>query len=357
MRLPDKLFGDKPKHPDFARKLAEIKARVRPEPFDWYRFNSLVNLPVLDRLLPNGIDGIPALTAGLPVADIGAADGDLAFLLESLGCNVTAIDWPDTNANQLRGLELLRGELNSAIQVAKIDIDDQFRLDGKYFGVTLCLGLLYHLKNPFYFLERLARHTRHAFLSTRIVPRGKSSEAIAYLTADREFENDSTNFWFFSEAGIARLLDRTGWDIKASVVTGDGTDDRYFCRLESRHPAPPPTLRLLHGWHHLEDNAWRWTHREFAVIIEHHCPAQELELEFLIRPELLQTGPLQLSATLNGTPLEPAIFSEPGDHLYKSPVTLQPGTTELRCTLSHTFPAGGRDLGVIIRNETGLRLR
>ena len=351
------LFRPKPRHSDFAGKLAEIKARVRPEPHAWYRFNSLVNLPVLDRLLPNGIDGVPALTAGRPVADIGAADGDLAFLLESLGCKVTAIDWPPTNANQMLGLELLRRELNSAIEVAQIDIDDQFRLDGLYFGVTLCLGLLYHLKNPFYFLERLSRHTRHAFLSTRIVPRGKSSEAIAYLTADREFENDSTNFWFFSEAGMVRLLDRTGWDIKASVITGDGTDERYFCRLESRHPAPPPALRLLSGWHHPEEDAWRWTHREFAVAIENHGTARELELEFLILPELLQQGPVHLSATLNGTPLEPATFANPGEQLYKSPVDPPPGNTELRFALIHTFHAAGRDLGIIVRNETGLRLR
>ncbi|HVW83240.1 MAG TPA: hypothetical protein VHB50_01100 [Bryobacteraceae bacterium] len=78
------------RHP-FEQRPVEIRKRVKAEPFDWYRFDSFANVTHFESLLPL------ALAGDEPVADIGAGDGDIALQLESLGCRVTAIDWPGVN--------------------------------------------------------------------------------------------------------------------------------------------------------------------------------------------------------------------------------------------------------------------
>src|SRR6185437_3180823 len=56
---------------------------------------------------------------------------------------------------------------------------------GKY-DLIFFLGILYHLKNPFYALESLAKVTRHMLISTRVAklsPAGRSMRdlPVAYL--------------------------------------------------------------------------------------------------------------------------------------------------------------------------------
>ncbi len=329
------------------KKILEIKERLRPEPYDWYRFNSFANIGQLEKILPGGVHDIARLADGAPVADIGSADGDLAFVMESLGSQVTAIDWPGTNANRMLGLALLKRELGSSMELCEVDIDEQFTLPGQRFGVAVCLGLLYHLKNPYFFLEKLARHTHHCLLSTRILPPAKVSDAVAYLTGFREFEDDPTNFWFFSEQGLLRLLDRTGWDVVRHTITGDGVDDRFFCHLQSRFAVTAQTFRLTHGWHKLENESWRWTQQRFGMIIDNPEPCRKLELHFRIVPDLLE-APLVLSATVNGMLLPPASYTEAGDHVYANAVSLPPGKITLDFQLSHTMHLEERDLGLII---------
>ena len=82
--------------------------------------------------------------------------------------------------------------------------------------------------------------------------------------------SDEQYGWIISAFSVAymvanplwgRLLDRCGWDIAAKSVSGDGVDDRYFCLAESRIAKKLPTIRLLDGWHSIENGAWRWTKR------------------------------------------------------------------------------------------------
>jgi hypothetical protein len=357
------VFGRRAVRHPFEQRILDIKRRVFPEPFDWYRFDSFANLTQFEKLIQGGLQSLVEAAGDEPVADIGVADGDLAFLFESLGCAVTAIDWPGTNANQMRGLEVLRRELGSRVRILEIDLDDQFRLDGERFGLVLALGLIYHLKNPFYFAEKLAMHSRRAVFSTRILPRGTTSDAIARLTASREFEDDPTNFWFFSEAGLERLLDRAGWEITAKNVTGDGVDDRCFCLAESRMAKRRPTIRLLDGWHGIENGAWRWTKREFAAILEDPSEAARFEMRFRVVPEILQS-PLFVEAEIDGVPLGAEICASAGDHVYSRPVPARASRHTVRIRLSQAFPANGRELGVIVvlppgtivDEESGMRL-
>ena len=70
------------------------------------------------------------------------------------------------------------------------DLDAGLDLRDRTFGLTLCLGVLYHLKNPFGLLETLAHHSRYCLLSTRIAQvtlRGTpiADEPVAYLLIPR----------------------------------------------------------------------------------------------------------------------------------------------------------------------------
>ena len=101
------------------------------------------------------------------VADIGAADGDVAFFLETLGYQCDIIDFPDYNFNNMRAAYHLKEALKSHVSIYEIDLDKRFELPRRYDAVIF-LGTLYHLKNPFFALETLAQNTRFCFLSSRI---------------------------------------------------------------------------------------------------------------------------------------------------------------------------------------------
>jgi tRNA (mo5U34)-methyltransferase len=231
----------------FAAKLQETKHRLEPADGFWYPYQSLSNVGILQDLLQGQYADLSALIGDDPVADIGAADGDMSFLLEEMGCDVDLIDWGLTNYNKLQGARRLKEGLGSGINIHEVDLDSQFHLPRKY-GLTLFLGILYHLQNPYYILKELARSTRWALMSTRIarVTTDRSTRfdtaPVAYLLGPTECNNDNTNYWIFSPAGIVRILERTGWEMAAGITTGDPVnsdpataegDERVFCLLRS----------------------------------------------------------------------------------------------------------------------------
>lgn len=181
------------------------------------------------------------------VGDIGAADGDLAFFLEKTGFSVDAIDWESTNFNRMEGIRILKEALNSAVTIQSVDLDAQFSLPSDRYDTIFLLGILYHLKNPFFVLEKLARIARRCFLGTRVTRKAPDGHSlarypVAYLLGPEECNNDSTNFWIFSNEGLKRLIQRTGWNILAYTTIGDtrnstpgdvNHDERAFCVLES----------------------------------------------------------------------------------------------------------------------------
>jgi SAM-dependent methyltransferase len=178
------------------------------------------------------------------VADVGAADGDLAFFLEELGFSVDLIDYEYTNFNRLNGARILKKALDSSITIRSIDLDSESQLFEEKYDAAFLLGVLYHLKNPFFLLERLAHVTRYCFLSTRIARQTVdglplSKYPVAYLLGPEECNNDSTNFWIFSDEGLRRLIQRAGWNILAYTTIGDTSsstpgDPGFFWRRSDR---------------------------------------------------------------------------------------------------------------------------
>ncbi len=232
--------------------LWNIKLNHCPKSF-WYPYSTLRNVALLEKL--SEMAGLQLLDlcrgAHEKVADIGAADGDLAFFLEKQGLSVDVIDNEYTNFNGLKGARTLKEALNSSVAIQSVDLDSQFSFTEQKYNAVFFLGILYHLKNPFFVLESLAQVTRYCFVSTRIAKQTGDGQPlskypVAYLLGPQECNNDDTNFWIFSEQGLKRLVDRTGWNLLSYLTIGDTAastpadpqrDERAFCLLEKRPPS------------------------------------------------------------------------------------------------------------------------
>jgi tRNA (mo5U34)-methyltransferase len=234
------------------RSLWKIKLAHRAESF-WYPYSTLSNVAIVEELCGMAQLDLLELCRGAhgKVADIGAADGDLAFFLEKQGLSVDVIDNEYSNFNGLEGVRAIREALDSSVVIRSVDLDSQFSLTGQKYDVVFFLGTLYHLKNPFFLLESLARITKYCFVSTRIAKQTADGQPlspypVAYLVGPQECNNDDTNFWIFSDHGLKRLIDRTGWNLLSYITVGDTVgstpadpkrDERAFCLLEKRPPS------------------------------------------------------------------------------------------------------------------------
>jgi tRNA (mo5U34)-methyltransferase len=239
----------------FEPTLKTQKACLKDDAF-WYPYGTLNNFIHLQLFEEIAAD-LP-LRKGAKVADVGAADGDLSFFLNTLGYEGAIIDHGPTNYNNLQGARLLATEFYPTVTVNDIDLDSQFNYKalGSY-DMIVFLGILYHLKNPFYVLEAFSHMTRFMLVSTRVArffendigtdPAAPkriqvANHAVGYLLDPLESNNDPTNYWIFSVTGLHRLMQRSGWEILKSVTVGDihnsnqkdnHRDERAFVALKS----------------------------------------------------------------------------------------------------------------------------
>jgi tRNA (mo5U34)-methyltransferase len=344
---------------DYAKYLAGIKQQIAPTDFEWYRYDSMGSLEHLDGMLQGRYRDLIALAAGDPVLDFGCADGDLAFFLESQGLRVHTFDHVRTNHNGMKGVRTLKQHLGSKIHIHEVNLDQGFAIPEGRYGLALVLGILYHLKNPFYVMETIARSARYCVLSTRVTrylpdrSTDISNVPVAYLLGPTELNRDDSNYWIFSETGLRRLVERAHWRVVGYRSVGSGESDpvsleydqRAYMLLEStfgmRH------FHLLDGWYEPEREGWRWTARRFRVRIE---DARSITIHLFVPPELIQRfGPVTLSGEVNGVPLAPEIWEQGGELVYMR--QLPGGPADVSWTLSHAFPPSDtdeRELGVVV---------
>lgn len=234
----------------FDDHLKKVKAQAEPAAGFWYPYGTVNNLIHLDALLHGSNRQLLDLCGDQAVADIGAADGDLAFFLEhECGLRAHVVDHAPTNYNSMRGVRRLKEVLRSQVEIHDIDLDQLHKLPEERFGLIFFLGILYHLKNPYYALESLALRARHLLLSTRVAQLSPDRSTriadlpVAYLLHETEANNDPTNYWIFSLEGLRRIINRTGWEIIEMMTVGktQGSDpasqegdERAFCLLRSR---------------------------------------------------------------------------------------------------------------------------
>ena len=239
--------------PSARQRLAAARQAIGPG-IPWYPYDILATIGQVDGLLSAGHRDLDRLAGGLPVADIGGADGDLAFVLEAeCGWAMQLIDNAPTNMNGLRAARALREQLGSSVEIHDLDLDRQFKLPAERYGLVLLFGILYHLQNPYYTLHELSRSTNYLLLSTKVARFAGDARVpiadlpVAYLVGPTETNNDPTNYWMFSPTGLNRIAERTGWRVLAQASHGDvhGSDpsqehdERRFLLLRSEHADIP----------------------------------------------------------------------------------------------------------------------
>jgi len=353
--------------PQFREKLKRAKSRIQPTAFQWYPYDSLESIVhQIQPLLETVGDDMLERCRDFPLLDLGCGDGDIAFFFESLGFRVTAVDHELTNYNQMRGVTALRSALGSSVRILSADLDGRFQIDGGPFGLVLMLGLLYHVKNPFYLLEYAAQRAHYCLLTTRIAQRtprsvDMSEEALAYLVDSFELNDDCTNYWIFSTSGLHRLVTRAGWKMDQFRSTGcrDGSDpitargDERACCLLRSSITFGSRVRLLSGWHDLEEGTYRWTGPDFAVILQEpvHRGAR-LYLRFTLVPGSVDK-PVTVAATVDGFHLRASTYSEAGEHVYADHIPQNCwGKSELQIRFVVdrvlTVESDARELGLLV---------
>lgn len=172
--------------------------------------------------------GLPRTMKGLRVADIGGWDGYFAFEAERRGAeSVTIFDVdPERGGNWggTTGFEFARRMLDSKISYINDGIYEVTPEEYGQFDVTFFFGVLYHLKEPLTALERLFAMTApggYSLIETARARPGWMDENIAALVFMPGFENDPTNYYYPTPAGLEASLRHVGYRI-VSTVFDDG---------------------------------------------------------------------------------------------------------------------------------------
>ncbi len=174
-------------------------------------------------------------TQHLRVLDLGSLEGGLSFELAREGWDVTGVEG---RASNFEKAELIRGYFgleNLRFQQRDVKTLDCSR-DG-LFDIIICCGLLYHLDNPFQFLETLATLSAPGgllFLDTHVAPdehaarfgthADKLSEPVTLEHRSRTYDGR----WFSEPQGGSVLdqqwsaisNDRSFWASRRSLIRG-----------------------------------------------------------------------------------------------------------------------------------------
>lgn len=344
---------------EFRAKLKRDKQRLADPRWDWYPYDTLANFTHLGDLLNQARLEFHELAGDEPVADIGCADGDLALFLAEMGCTVDAIDNPRTHHNGMRGVRLLAGARQAAVSVHEADLDEQWYLPREHYRLALLLGVLYHLKNPFYTLEQLSKHSRFLLLSTRIASRFPGVDqplgdvAAGYLVAEDELNRDNSNFWIFTRAGLQRLLARAHWQVLGLVTKSTADEDeRAFVVAESRYSLA--NVELLHGVYEDEGQGWRWTAPRFAIRVRARGEApRSITLKIHVPDVALEKrGFVRVSLRAGGTDLGAELIRLSGDYSLTRMLDQWPRGAEHLDIEGMVEPGmteeEGRELGIIL---------
>ena len=237
---------------EFRAMVAEAKRRIGNS-VERYPYDTLSALAHFDRLLGAANRHLLEPREGARrVLDLGCGDGEMSLFLEWL-------------------IRALREALGSRMEIHEIDLDALTFPHGSY-DLIILLGVLYHLRNPFYALEQMARNGTRCLLSTRVagrLPGGKwlpKEAAWAYLLDENEIAGDDSNYFVFSDAALRLLLKRTHWRVLDYLNTGAtgnsepvrlDRDERVFCLIQSEHDRLAD-LELGEGWYPREETGWRW---------------------------------------------------------------------------------------------------
>lgn len=217
---------------------AEIERQLARVPH-WYH-----RIEVAPGVLTPGINdsqaalrglGLPADLSGRRVLDIGTRDGFFAFECERRGAEVLAVDAAPIEHT---GFAVAQALVGSQVRYQQRTIWDLSRARDGQFDVVLCLGLLYHLRDPLAALD-LVRSlcTGVLYLETAVLDPASAREFNdlgAWSANVAEFDStplmqflpgkvandDPTNFWLPNRACLKAMLEESNFVVDRVDVRG-----------------------------------------------------------------------------------------------------------------------------------------
>jgi SAM-dependent methyltransferase len=182
------------------------------------------------------------------VLDVGGANGDLSFVFAGAGFETTLVDLSISYSKAPLVASLINLQLGANVRVVDLSVDGHFsyhdlinhtvnsgqfirRSQNDIFDLVVCFGLLYHLKNPFAFLESIRKLCHFCILGTWLMSYFPDNVTrirdlpITYLLGSGELNNDPSNYWIFSDLSLRRLVERAGFSIVSSA-SSFGREDK-----------------------------------------------------------------------------------------------------------------------------------
>jgi tRNA (mo5U34)-methyltransferase len=163
---------------------------------------------------------LPTDLRGKTVLDVGAWDGFFSFEAERRGAaRVVAVDpacwrdppWGPNGWGTQSGFNLARRVLRSSVEDVDIDLLEIAPEAIGMFDVVLFLGVLYHLPDPWPYLERVASVARERLIvETHADFIDLRRPAVAYYPGD-EIDGDPSNWWGPNPAMLRAKLRELGF--------------------------------------------------------------------------------------------------------------------------------------------------
>jgi hypothetical protein len=127
---------------------------------------------------------------------------------------------------------------------------------------------------------------------------------------------------------------------------------------------PNVAAHFAKGFYNVEENAWRWTGKEFAVDLSAPLHSDQKGAQLVMKlavpePVIQQLNSVQLSAAIEGYKMEPQVYTKAGQYTFTRDVPadkLQSDVVRIDFALDHALPPSQSDirqLGIIV-SEVGL---
>jgi tRNA (mo5U34)-methyltransferase len=205
---------------------------------------------------------LPEDLSGMTVLDIGSWDGFFAFEAERRGASrVLATDsfcWSGDGWGTKDGFNLVRNTLNSKVEDMEIDVLELCPEKVGSFDLVLCLGVLYHMRNPLLALERIFSVTKHQLILDTHVDCLVTKRPMIAFYPGKELNNDATNWCGPNFAAVNAMLKTVGFRHVELVHRQFGFNLGYrFARAIKRKLVNHESFLLNFAQDRMVFHAWR----------------------------------------------------------------------------------------------------
>ena len=172
---------------------------------------------------------LPNDLSGKRVLDIGTRDGYYAFEAEKRGAEVIAVDYCPSNQ---MGFDVAKDLLNSSAQFYQENIYNLPDLDLGLFDIVFCLGLVYHVPDPYLAFEIVRGLTKNGgttYIESNCLDAGILTTQREEIDIPKEFSSyplamftrlNITNYWCMNRACLEKIANDVGYKVERVETWG-----------------------------------------------------------------------------------------------------------------------------------------